>query len=255
MKKLEFLIALSMLLAGCAKEIVPVGKGDPTGEFKACLDLSAKGKYEDAIQCMEMFKARYPKTPEGIEALIKIGDAQFSKKEYLLAAESYQAFIRLYPTHSRVDYAYYRTGVSYFKESPKAIDRDQEYLTNAIDNLKVVVLQYPRSDYFVPSEATLNVALKRIARRHFYVGKFYYKTGEYIACISRFREVAEVFPNSGLADLSLYYVVEANLKLKRIEDAKNAYSELAMRYPRSKYLDKTERHLLKAARKSVNREP
>lgn len=248
MKYLKLFIFLPALLAGCAKEIVPVGKGDPAGEFRACLNLSAKGKYEDAIQCMEMFKARYPKTPEGIEALLKIGDAQFAKKEYLLAAESYQAFIRLYPTHSKVDYAYYRTGVSYFKESPKAIDRDQEYLANAIDNLKIVVLQYPHSDYFVPSEATLNVALKRIARRHFYIGRFYYKTGEYIACIPRFREVAEIFPDSGLADLSLYYVVEANLKLGQIENAKDAYSELVMRYPRSKYVDRTERHLLRAAK-------
>lgn len=244
------LIALSLLfLSGCGKEKISVGKGDAAGEFKECMRLSTKGKFEDSIQCFEMFKARYPQTMEGQEAELMIGDVQFSKKEYLLAAESYRAFLRLYPTHPKADYAYYRSGVAYYKESPKAIDRDQEYLDDAIAQLRMVLRRYPSSPYAELSRATLHVALNRVAKRNFYIGRYYYRTGEYLAAIPRFQEVATNFPDSGLADLSLYRVIEANLGLGRFDEARIAFSDLSMKYPKSKYVKPAERKLLAAVKK------
>lgn len=242
------LAACAAIWQGCAKERVSVGKGDPAAEFKECLNLSQKGKFEDAIQCMEIFKSRYPKTAEGQEAELKIGDAQFAKKEYLVAAESYLAFLRLYPAHPKADYAHYRAGVSYFKESPKAIDRDQQYLSEAVEELRTVLVRHPTSQYAEAAKATLDAALRRVARRHFYVGKFYMRTGEYIAALPRFKDVAENFPGSGLADRALYLAVAANLKIGRLEDARDSFSRLSMRYPSSKYLKRAEAKMLRAAR-------
>lgn len=244
------LIVLSLsVLFGCGKEKISVGKGDATGEFKECMRLSSKGKFEDSIQCFEMFKARYPQTTQGQEAELMIGDVQFSKKEYLLAAESYQAFLRLYPTHPKADYAYYRSGVAYYKESPKAIDRDQAYLDDAIGQLRMVLRRYPSSAYAELSRATLHVALNRVAKRHFYIGRFYFRTGEYLAAIPRFQEVAANFPDSGLADLALYRIIEANLGLGRFNEAKIAFSDLSTKFSRSKYVKPAERKLLAAATK------
>lgn len=244
------LVVLPLLfLSGCGKKGVSIGKGDPSEEFRECLRLSSKGNFEDSIQCFEMFKARYPQTAEGQEAEIRIGDAQFQKKEYLLAAESYMAFLRLHPTHPKADYAHYRAGVSYFKESPKAIDRDQGFLDDAIAQLRTVLRRYPTSAYADLSRATLRLAVLRIAKRQFYVGKFYFKSGQYIAAIPRFKEVAANFADSGLGDISLFKVVEAELKLGRVDDAKVAFSDLAMKYPSSKYTKKAENKLLRAVKK------
>lgn len=235
-------------LCGCAKDHISIGSGDPNEEYQSCLKLASGGNHEEAIQCMEMYKARYPQTAEGKEAMLKIGDVQFQKKDYLLAAESYLAFIRLYPTHPRCDYAHYRAGVSYYKESPKAIDRDQGYLDDAIEHLRTVLVRYPRSEYAELSYATLNLALKRIARRQFYIGRFYYRTGEYIAAIPRFKELAEKYPDSGLADRALAMVVDASIKLKKLGDAKDAFGKLVTSYPNSGYTKKAERKLLRAAK-------
>lgn len=248
--KTTALISLLLILGtGCARDKISIGKGDVEGEFKECMRLSSKGKFEDSIQCFEMYKTRYPQTIQGQEAELMIGDVQFAKKEYLLAAESYSAFIKLYPTHPKIDYAYYRTGVAYFKESPKAIDRDQEYLDDAIENLRTVLRRYPNSAYSELSRATLHVALNRIAKRNFYIGRFYYRTGEYIAAIPRFKEVATNSPDSGIADLALYRVIESNLKLKQFEDAKLIFGELSTKFPNSKYTKRAENKLLRAAKK------
>lgn len=256
MKTLQISLAavLSSLLiifffASCAKQTPSIGKGDPTNEFEECLRLSTKGRFEDAIQCMEMFKARYPQTAEGQEAELKIGDAQFQKKEYLLAAESYLAFLRLYPTHSKADYAHYRAGVSYYKESPKAIDRDQQYLDEAIDELRTVLRRYPHSKYAELSRATLHFALLRLAKRSFYIGQFYYRTGEYLAAVPRFKEVAENYPDSGIADRALYLAINADIELGNLDEARGFFSTLSMKYPSSKYLKRAEKKMLKATKK------
>jgi len=241
-------LALAALLSACGKEQIDIGKGDPDNEIKQCLRLSARGKHEDAIQCLEIYKARYPQSSYGQEAELLIGDSYFARKDYLLAAESYAAFIRLYPMHPKADYAHYRIGLCYFKESPKAIDRDQEYLEEAIIHLKAVIRRYPGSQYREAAIKTLREARTRVARRQYYIGRFYYRTGEYIAAIPRFLEVAQYYPDSGLADKALYMVVQSNLSLGRVEPARAAFSELSVNYPASPYTRKAERKMLRAVK-------
>lgn len=241
--------AATAMFSGCGKDEVTIGQGDPGDELSKCLKLSSKGKHEDAIQCLEMFKARYPQTRQGQEAELLIGDSYFARKDYLLAAESYAAFVKLYPLHPKVDYAHYRIGVCYYNEAPKAIDRDIKYLDEAIIHLKAVARAYADSEYREAAIATLRSARARLAKRQFYVGRFYFKRGEYKACLNRFDEVAEVFPDSGLADRSLYYMVEANLGLGDLASARNAYGKLAARYPDSKYAKRAEQKMLRAVEK------
>lgn len=225
-----------------------IGGGDEQGEFNSCVKLSAKGRFEDSVQCLEMFKARYPQTRLTEEAELRIGDAYFGKKDYLMAAESYSAFLKLHPRSSKSDYAYFKMGAAYFKEAPKAIDRDQEYLEKAIDNLEVVVNHFPGSSYSGLSSETLTVAKRRIAKRNFYVGNYYYKTGEYIAAIPRFKTVAERYPDSGIADRALYKAIEANLKVNDFDAAKECFGELVTKFPKSPFIKTAESKLLRAAK-------
>lgn len=230
-------------MGACSKQTVSIGRDAPEVEIKKCHKLMNDKDYEEAILCLEMFKARFAHTPYAQEAELIIGDAYYDRKEYLLAAESYIAFLKLYPTHRKSDYAYYRTGHCYLKESPKAIDRDQDYLDDSIKYLSFVVRNYPRSPYYDLAAKDLKEALQRIARRHFYIGRFYYRTKEYKACLPRFAEVVNTFPGSGLVDHSLYYMTLANLKLDRLDDAKYTYSKLAMDYPLSKWTKKAEKKM------------
>ena len=248
MQRIITFIVLTILIAGCAKQTVSIGHGAPEQEIDKCSKLMKEKSFEEAVQCLEMFKAKFANTPMAQEAELKIGDAYYAKKDYLMAAESYNAFIRLYPTHPKIDYAHYRMGAAYLKESPKAIDRDQEYLEKAIDHLAFVVKRYPNSPYFDLAAKDLFEALRRIARRNFYIGRFYFRTGEYIACLPRFEEIAQNYPTSGLIDRSLYMVTVANLRLGRLDDARNSYSKLSVAFPNSKWAKKAEKKMRHAAK-------
>ncbi|MFH1873901.1 MAG: hypothetical protein ABH859_01770, partial [Pseudomonadota bacterium] len=76
MKRSLFLIAISsILIFACAKQPISIGGGEPEDEIKKCVKLMEDKDYEDAIQCLEMFKARYSHSPLAQEAELEIGDA------------------------------------------------------------------------------------------------------------------------------------------------------------------------------------
>lgn len=244
------ILALIVSATGaCAKKDIVIGNAGPDVEIKKCIRLSQSKDYEDAIQCLEMFKARYPQSREGLEAELMIGDAYFDKKDYLLAKESYTAFIKLHPFSPRLDYAYYRSGLALFKESPKAIDRDQNYLDSAIQNFKVVIQRFPGSTYRALALKYYLEARLRVARRNLYVGRFYFKTGQYKAAIPRLEEVATQYKESGLAPKALYMATVANLKLDQYNEARRTFSILSVDYPNDRYTKRAEKKMRSAAKK------
>lgn len=248
MRKILLFISFAILATSCGKEMPVIGAGNPEDEFRSCMKLSSKARYEDSVQCLEMLKARYPQSEFSEEAELKIGDAYFSKKDYLIAAESYAAFLNLHPRSKKADYAYYRMGYSYYKEAPKAIDRDQEYIEKAIDNLDIAVRRFPGSSYQGLASVTLASARRRVASRNYYIGRFYFRTGEYLAAIPRFLEVAEKYPDSGFADKALYKAIMACLHLKRVDEAKEIFGKLTTEYPNSTRTKIAERKLIQAVK-------
>ncbi|MBI4212177.1 MAG: outer membrane protein assembly factor BamD [Deltaproteobacteria bacterium] len=240
-----FVLIMIFIFTACAKESA-LHRGTPEAELDRCVELSKKTKYEETVECLEIVKSHYPNSSTAQQAELRIGDIYFQEKEFLLAAESYVSFIQLYPRSPQIDYAYYRAGVAYFRESPKAIDRDQQHLDDAIHNLETVVNYYPQSTYRELAGRFLSEARRRIARHHYYVGRFYYRTGEYIAALPRLREVAVNFTDSGLAPRALYLMTIANIKLKQFDEAKKVFGALSVEYPKNKWTVKAEKKLLKA---------
>ena len=113
MRKSFILLAIGIvaMLCGCGKERKVYSKGDPDADLQQCIKYSEKKQFEEAIECLEVFKSRFPGSEHGQTAELRIGDAYFRKKDYLLAADSYVTFTKLHPNHPQADYAYYRLGV------------------------------------------------------------------------------------------------------------------------------------------------
>jgi outer membrane protein assembly factor BamD len=243
------LITLSLLATGCGKNEWKIGKGDPQFELQKCLKLSGEKRFEEAVECLEIFRSRFPQSAYANEAEVAIGDNYFNNKEYLLAADSYLMFVKMHPTHPKVAYAYYRLGLSYLKESPKAFDRDQQYLDKAISYLRVAVSSFPDSEYHEAAVTALKEARLKVAKRTYYIGNFYYKSGQYLAAMPRFFDVINDYPETEMVPKTLYKMVVASGKLNNLNDAKLFYSKLSMQYPDSKWTPRAEKKLSKYVKK------
>ena len=249
-RRIPVLLAFAFaLLAGCARETFDIGKEDPETELKKCVSLSQRKHYEKAVECLEVFKSRFPQTQQGQEAELKIADTYYNQGQYLLAADTYLSFIKLFPAHPQMDYALYRAGLSYLKEAPKAIDRDQTYLVKAVEQLQIALRAAPNSPYQEAIIRDLSVAQDRLARRIFYIGRFYYRTGEYISASLRFGELVGLYPKSPLVPKTLFLLTKTNLDLGRKEDARKAVETLLQEHPNNRWTNKAQGMYLKTVQK------
>lgn len=220
-----------------------LSKANSAGEaYEECLRYSKKKLYEKTQQCFELLRSRYPGTVEAIEADIEIADNYFRQKDHLVAAEAYKNFARLHPAYDRIDYVYYRTGLSYLKESPKAIDRDQDHLEPAIHYFSLT-LSSPQSEFREAARQYWNEARRRMALRTFYIGRFYYRTQEYLAAIPRFEEVVMKHSDLGLDEESLYYLGTSYLKIGRRDKSLEIVSVFDQHFPKSRYRKRLARKL------------
>lgn len=231
-------IGLALLAAsGCAKK--PYLSSASSGEtaYAECQKLSDGKDYERANECYEVLKSRFGGSAAAADADLAIADNYFRKGEFLLASESYIAFTKLHPAHDKVGYAYYKIGLCYLKENPKAIDRDQKYLETAIQYFELAMNRTSGDLRAVVQEKWVE-ARQKIAKRHFYVGRFYHRTGEYIAAVPRFQEIVTNYTGLGLDERALYLMGDSFTRLKERERALEILSVFEQHFPKSKYRKK-----------------
>ncbi len=221
------------------------GRENTEQAFAKCVQLSTKKKFQESIDCLEIFKSRFPNTEYALQAELKVGDAYYLKKEYLLAAETYQFFTKLHPDSEKLDYAFFKMGLAYLKATSKKIDRDQEHLPQAIDSLAIVLSQFPSSNYYRQSKFYHDQARRMIAKRVFYIGNFYYKWGEFRAAAPRFEEVFQSYTGLGLDQKSLYYAAMSYHKLGKNEQATQYAEILKAKFPKGDYSKKAVKDILK----------
>lgn len=235
---LPVVLGVVLSLGACGGGSLRPPTADADAEMNRCLKLSAKKKYEEAVECLEIYKSRHRADNRAADADLLIADSYFRQKEYLLAAETYKQFLERYPSHPQADYAYYKSGLAYLEDTPKAIDRDQQYLDLAVQNFAIVPKYFPGSAYGRLAQQKHAEARAKQARRHFYVARFYYKYGEYKASIPRFVAIIDEFPRSGLDEKSFYYLTMACVKTSEPDKARQVVSAFEQRYPQSPWLKK-----------------
>jgi outer membrane protein assembly factor BamD len=234
---LLILIVLPALLltSACTKSKYKLtGNESDEQAVQKCIELSEKKKFEQAIECFEIFKSRYPDSTHALDTELQIADNYYQKKEWQLAAESYSLYAKLHPNSPKSDYAYYRAGLAYQKQLPKSVDRDMTSLDKAEDNFAMVFRRFPDSPYAQMAQVEYDVIRARGAEKNIYVGKFYYKFGEYRAAIPRFLIVLQDYPGLGFDEEALYRLAFSYKKLGMDDKAKAAAELMKEKFPESK---------------------
>ena len=108
--------------------------------------------------------------------MVKLGDAYFEKKEYLLAGGVYTDFLNAHPDDENVPYVLWRLAEC-FENLSLTIDRDQAYTLKAIERLTYLKNRYPSSQYALEADESLVRLNQKLADRELYVGDYYYRTG------------------------------------------------------------------------------
>lgn len=232
---LFFLVIFAPAFVHCSgKKGFSLSDRGPAQDIAPCLTLLKKKKNEDAIKCLETYKSRSTVSSESATADLGIADAYFNNKEYIVAAEAYNLFTQTYPAHVQTPYAYFRSGLSYYKQSPKSIDRDFGDLESSLKMFQVVTTYYNHTPFAAEARKYHEQARQKMARKHFYVGRFYYHYNEYLAAIPRFQAIVNDYQNVGLEEKTYYYLIKSLKETKQNDLAKSYFEIFKEFYPDKK---------------------
>jgi len=239
------ILALSMLglmlcVAGCRKD------KDIQGEMSA-EDLYQRGNkalndqnWGRAIGSYKALQTRYPFGRYTEQSMIDLSYAYYKADEPENALSTLDRFIRTYPTHPNVDYAYYLKGLVNYSQNQgfleklmpdRVRDRDQSMARDAFLDFGELIRRYPDSRYVPDARQRMIFLRNNLAAYEVGVAQYYLRRKAYIAAVNRARYALETYPNTPQQSEALIVLIKAYNKLSLPELADGSMAVLALNYP------------------------
>lgn len=173
--------------------------------YKQGKDELNDSNYSKAAELFEKLQSRYPYGHYAQQALLEAGYAYYRHDEPYPAMSAADRFIKQYPNHPNVDYAYYLKGLINFNGEIgilKALggqdpsERDPKAAQDAFAAFKNLVTRFPDSKYAPDSRLRMQYLSNSLALYELHVARYYLRRGAYIAAVSRAQSVLTEYPNS-----------------------------------------------------------
>ena len=243
--KLLFLVLLIIPLISCSKDKI---------------NKSVIKEKDLESQVLEAYK-------EGLKSL-KEGDAIFASKKFneaetlfpqskwapmssLMAAYSYysqdyyedsilelERFIKIYPFHENIDYAYYLLGLCWYEQ---IIDekKDLQTIIKAKEKFSFLIKKFPSTEYALDAEFKIDLINDTLAAKEMYIGRYYFDQKKWIPAINRFRIIIDDYETTIYTEEALHRLVEVYYTIGLINEAKKYASLLGYNYQSSQWYEKS----------------
>jgi outer membrane protein assembly factor BamD len=161
------------------------------------------------------------------------------------ATASIDRFIKTYPRHPHIDYAYYLKAVINFDRSVSILTRlartdvsarDLNGPTQSFNDFNQVISRYPNSIYAVDARQRMVYLRNQLARHEIKVGLYYLRRGAWIASANRGKYLLENYPQSEYDGDAVALMAASYTALGQKQLADDARKVLQQNYPKHPYL-------------------
>jgi outer membrane protein assembly factor BamD len=179
-------------------------------------------------------------------AELRIADADFEQEKYAEAIRGYRQYVHDHRQDEEVPYARSRIAEAQYKQIsesfllPTADERDQAVILDAFKELKGYVHDYPNAKETAKIRELLADVTARLMRHELYVARFYLHRDNFEAAVLRIQYAMRNFAaapslalDTGLEAEALLLLGEVYLKMKKYNDAREAFGALLRDYPKS----------------------
>ena len=224
------------LTAGCGgrgknKDTAYVAR-DVDTLYMAAKNRLDRGKTRDAAALFDEVERQHPYSPWARRAQLMSAFSYYAARDYSKAIQSSQRFLSIHPGNKDAAYAYYLIAISYY-EQISDVTRDQKITQQARQALTDVTRRYPESPYAQDARLKLDLVNDHLAGKEMTIGRFYQRTGKWLAATVRFRNVVDDYQTTSHAPEALYRLVETYLSLGIPEEAQKSAAVLGSNYPAS----------------------
>jgi len=239
------LVVLFATLAGCS--LFNRGKKGTTFDTMTVEELYRKGvdgleagNNDLAIRAFTRLNSRFPFGPYTEQAQLNLAYAQYKDDKPDEAYSTINRFIKTYPTHRHVDYAYYLRGLINFNRSGGFLERyvgldmtqrDQMNVRQSFEDFGALLSRYPQSTYAADARQRMVYLRNQMAQADLNIALYYLKRGAYVAASNRAKTVIESYPQTPQAGDALAVMMNSYRSLGQEKLADDAERVLKLNYP------------------------
>jgi outer membrane protein assembly factor BamD len=241
------LVLAIVLAAGCHSG----KKGDPLDTmtveelYRHGVQMLDGSNYDAATKTFTRLIARFPFGPYTEQSQINLAYVQYKNDKQDDAYSTINRFIKTYPTHKHIDYAFYLRGLINFNRSSGFLERyvgqdmtkrDQAMQRQSFDDFNALITRYPQSPYTPDARQRMIYLRQAMAQAELNIALFYLKRNAYVAASNRAKAIIERYPQTPQAGDALAVMAASYKKLGQDKLADDAERVLKLNYPDHPYL-------------------
>jgi outer membrane protein assembly factor BamD len=203
--------------------------------------------YSAATKAYQRLIARFPSGEYNEQAQLDLAYSQYKDNQPDDAYSTINRFIKTYPTHKHVDYAYYLRGLINFDRTSGVIERyvsrsesqarrDQAFNLQAFDDFSELARRFPDSAYTADARQRMIYLRNVLAQYEINVAEFYLRNEAFVAAAGRAQYVIEHYQQAPQTGDALAILARSYLALSQKEQADSTRKVLALNYPNHPYL-------------------
>lgn len=206
--------------------------------------MMTTGNYTRAAKMYDTLEGRYPYGRYAQQAILEGAYTNYRAGEVASAVAACDRFIRTYPNHPNVDYAYYLKGVVNFRGDQGLFgyiveqdlsERDPKMTRESFGAFKDLITRFPNSRYTPDAMERMRYLTNALSSYEVHVASYYYKRGAYLAAANRAQASLVTYPQTPANEDALILLVWSydRLGLPQLRD--DAQRILKDTYPNGKY--------------------
>ncbi|MFM5955331.1 MAG: outer membrane protein assembly factor BamD [Novosphingobium sp.] len=206
--------------------------------YAAAKDRLDRGDTLVAAALFDEVERQHPYSPWARRAQLMSAFSYYVGRDYNKSVQASQRFLSIHPGNRDAPYAYYLIALCYY-EQISDVDRDQKITNQALTALTEVIRRYPNTRYAADARVKLDLVNDHLAGKEMQIGRYYERSGRWLAASMRFRNVIEKYQTTSHTPEALFRMVESSLNLGMPEEALKFAAVLGANYPGSKWYDKS----------------
>jgi outer membrane protein assembly factor BamD len=232
------LIACALVLpaTGCAGNKNAADTAYVARDVNTLYDLAKRrmdqGLYEESAKMFDEVERQHPYSVWARRAQLMSAFSYYLARKYPEAISSARRFLTTHPGNKEAPYAIYLVAMSFYQQM-EDVTRDQRITQQASDAFGELVRRYPESRYASDARVKLDLINDHLAGKEMEIGRFYERSGNWLAATNRFRVVIDKYQTSSHTPEALHRLVECYLALGIPVEARKAAVVLGANYPNS----------------------
>ena len=180
----------------------------------------------------------YPQSIWAPKSILMSSYSYYRGNYYTDGIYELKRFIKTYPKHKNIDYAYFLLASCYYET---IIDekKDLKPLIEAQKLFSLVITEYPNTDFATDSQFKLNLINDILASKEIYIARLYQDKEKWIPAINRYKIVIDKYSETVYVEEAIHRLVEIYFKIGLVDESKRYAKLLGYNHQSSEWYKQT----------------